>query len=45
MAAGYHEQKFNASNISSGVYFYVIEADAIDGSKQFRYVKKMILLK
>ena len=45
MAAGYHEQKFNASNLSSGVYFYVIEADAIDGSKQFRYVKKMILLK
>ncbi|MHA1973130.1 MAG: T9SS type A sorting domain-containing protein, partial [Candidatus Hodarchaeales archaeon] len=45
MAAGYHEIQFNASNISSGVYFYSIEASSIDGAKSFLTVKKMMLLK
>ena len=39
MKAGYHEVEFNASNLSSGVYFYRIEAG------EFQDVKKMILLR
>jgi C1A family cysteine protease len=39
MRAGYHEIEFNAQNLSSGVYFYRIEAG------EFQQVKKMILLK
>jgi len=45
MAAGYHEIQFNANNISSGVYFYSIEASSIDGAKSLITVKKMMLLK
>ena len=36
---GYHDVKFDASNLSSGVYFYRFE------SKQFVDVKKMVLTK
>jgi hypothetical protein len=39
MQAGSHQFKFNAQNLSSGVYFYKIE------SGEFQNVKKMILLK
>jgi hypothetical protein len=39
MKAGQHEVELNASNLSSGVYFYKIEAG------EFQDVKKMILLK
>ena len=39
MEEGYHEVKFDASNLSSGVYFYRFE------SKQFVDVKKMVLTK
>jgi photosystem II stability/assembly factor-like uncharacterized protein len=44
-SAGYHNVSFGANNISSGIYFYKIEAKASDGSKQFREIKKMMLLK
>jgi hypothetical protein len=37
--AGYHSINFNASNLSSGIYFYKIETD------QFTNTKKMILSK
>ena len=37
--AGYHEVNFNASNLTSGIYFYTIEAG------EFTSVKKMVLLK
>jgi hypothetical protein len=37
--AGYHEIEFNASNLSSGIYFYKIE------TSNYSVVKKMILLK
>jgi len=30
---------------SSGIYFYSIEAQAVDGSSTFRQTKKMVLLK
>jgi len=39
MEEGYHEVKFGASNLPSGVYFYRFE------SKQFVDVKKMVLTK
>lgn len=42
--AGIHEEVFNASNLSSGFYFYVIEAKGTDGTKYFDS-KKMIFLK
>ena len=44
LAAGSHEIDFNASNINSGVYFYRIDATAVDGTN-FTSVKKMILTK
>ena len=43
--AGYYETSWNAADISSGIYFYTIEASALDGSKDFRQVRKMLLLK
>ncbi|MFH1526604.1 MAG: lamin tail domain-containing protein, partial [Bacteroidota bacterium] len=44
-SAGYHELKWNASDLASGVYFYSIEATAVDNSKSYNSVKKMMLLK
>jgi hypothetical protein len=38
-AAGYHQVEFNPQNISSGIYYYKIEAG------QYQDVKKMILIK
>ena len=37
--AGAHEYSFNASNFSSGIYFYQLSAD------NFREIKKMVLLR
>ena len=42
--AGRHEFTFDASLFNSGVYFYRIDAEGIDGSS-FTQVKKMILTK
>jgi photosystem II stability/assembly factor-like uncharacterized protein len=42
---GYYEISFNAKNITSGLYFYSIEASAVDGSGNFSEVKKMMLLR
>ena len=42
--AGVHDIDFDASGINSGVYFYKIEVNGIDGST-FTDVKKMILAK
>jgi hypothetical protein len=39
MPAGNHQVKFNAGNLSTGIYFYRIEAG------DFQEVKKMILIK
>jgi len=39
MKAGYHEVEFNAHSLSSGIYFYRIEAG------EFQDVKKMILIR
>ena len=44
MAAGSQKVSFDASSLNSGVYFYRIDADGIDGQK-FSSVKKMVLTK
>ncbi|HCY75984.1 MAG TPA: hypothetical protein DHV28_08685 [Ignavibacteriales bacterium] len=44
MSAGSQKVSFNASSLNSGVYFYRIDADGVDGQK-FSSVKKMILTK
>lgn len=43
-SAGRYDLNFKAGNISSGLYFYIIEAKGNDGSS-FVNTKKMILLK
>jgi photosystem II stability/assembly factor-like uncharacterized protein len=43
-AVGNYEINFNASNLSSGTYFYKINAAGVNGSS-FTSVKKMMLLK
>ena len=42
--AGTHNIEFNAKELSSGIYFYRLEANGIDGSK-FISTKKMTILK
>jgi predicted CXXCH cytochrome family protein len=48
-SAGSYEVTMNTAHenveFSSGIYFYSIEANAVDGSSTFRQTKKMILLK
>ncbi|CAN5578171.1 hypothetical protein BH10BAC5_BH10BAC5_20160 [soil metagenome] len=43
-SAGYYSHDFNASSLSSGIYFYVMNAESISGNK-FTAVKKMLLVK
>src|ERR1035437_7717565 len=43
--AGTYEISFNGLGISSGVYFYSIVTNSIDGKQSFRETKKMVLLK
>ncbi|HEX2869444.1 MAG TPA: T9SS type A sorting domain-containing protein [Ignavibacteriales bacterium] len=43
--AGNHFVSFDGSNLTSGIYFYSIEAKSRDGNETFRSVKKMALLK
>lgn len=44
-SAGYHSVNFNAADLASGIYFYRIEAVAVDGSNKFSDTKKLVLLK
>jgi len=44
-AAGSYEVKFNSANFPSGVYFYRLSAESIDGKQRYSSIKKMILLK
>jgi hypothetical protein len=43
--AGVYEENFNATGLSSGVYFYRIEAQSLDGKDNFISAKKMIFIK
>lgn len=43
--AGFHQIKYDANNLSSGIYFLNMEASALNNNKEFRDVKKLILLK
>lgn len=42
---GYHQVEFNASQMSSGIYFYTIKASSLAGDRNFSSVKKMMLVK
>ena len=44
LKAGSYKVDFNAANLTSGVYYYRIDASGIDGST-FSSVKKMMLMK
>ncbi|MDP3683287.1 MAG: T9SS type A sorting domain-containing protein, partial [Ignavibacteria bacterium] len=44
-ACGNHQVQMDLSRKASGIYFYEMEANPMDGSKNFRQVKKMILMK
>lgn len=43
--AGYYTESFDASGLSSGVYFYRLTLNANTGGREFISVKKMILMK
>ncbi len=45
ISAGYNEVGFNASELTSGIYFYTLKAISADGSSNFQSTKKMLLLK
>lgn len=45
MQAGYHQFTFDASGLTSGVYFYSVTASAVGGSESFRSTKKMVLMR
>lgn len=42
---GYYQEIFNASELSSGIYIYALDAVSIDGNKNFKCIRKMILMK
>ncbi|MDP4195262.1 MAG: T9SS type A sorting domain-containing protein [Bacteroidota bacterium] len=44
-SAGNYSITWKASNLSSGIYFYSIEAGSTNGKDNFRSVKKMMLIK
>jgi len=43
--SGYHEVRWIASNAASGVYFYRLEAQPLNGGNRFQSVKKLMVLK
>ncbi|VAX25752.1 hypothetical protein MNBD_IGNAVI01-1258 [hydrothermal vent metagenome] len=43
--AGNHSLEWNAGSLTSGIYLYRITAESVSGKKNFRSVKKMLLLK
>ncbi len=45
LSAGNYSTNFDASDLSSGIYLYIILAKGENSSKVFKKVQKMILLK
>ncbi|MBI9073455.1 MAG: T9SS type A sorting domain-containing protein [Melioribacteraceae bacterium] len=43
--AGYYEEKFHASNLSSGIYLFRVIANSVNNNDVFMKTKKMLLLK
>lgn len=44
-STGNYEINFDGNNLSSGVYFYSLEANSMNGNNSFNSIKKMILIK
>ena len=44
-SAGNYREEFNATNLTSGIYFYRLEAISTESSKKFISTKKMLLIK
>ncbi|MCK9210873.1 MAG: T9SS type A sorting domain-containing protein [Ignavibacteriaceae bacterium] len=44
-ATGNYEVTFNASHLSSGIYFYTLTAQPLNRGESFRSVKKLVLVK
>ena len=44
-SAGNYEVKFNASNLTSGIYFYRLQVYAPGRAGSFTQIKNMILMK
>jgi hypothetical protein len=42
---GINEVEWNADNVASGIYFYMMHTKAEDGAKDFRAIKKMLMIK
>ncbi len=45
VGAGYHEKTFDASSLTSGVYFYKLEATSMVTGKMFTDTRKMVLMR
>ncbi len=43
--AGNYSIIFNAKGLSSGIYFYTLQANSLDGKVNFRETKKLVLIK
>jgi len=43
--AGYHDVKWFAANSASGVYFYRMEAEPLNGGNRFQSVRRLMILK
>ena len=43
--AGYHENKWNAAHLSSGIYFVKIHAEGLEGNELYSKTQKIMLVK
>ncbi|MCX6150075.1 MAG: Ig-like domain-containing protein [Ignavibacteriales bacterium] len=43
--AGWYKVEFSGSDLSSGIYFYTIKANSIEGNRNFNESKKLLFLK
>jgi hypothetical protein len=45
ISSGNYEVQFSSSNLSSGIYFYRLSVESVDGKQKYSSIKKMVLLK
>ncbi|QQS37023.1 MAG: T9SS type A sorting domain-containing protein [Ignavibacteriales bacterium] len=43
--AGFYETDFNGSNLTSGIYFFTLNAQGLEGGTSYTQTRKMLLLK